>query len=183
MMSVSQVAFQSPVDIGPPVTPAQPPDELVKLCEPCWRAHYSALRDDGSDWDQIHDHVQLNVARTETQTLPSDEWPNLPRLLSSAQAGCGFCAFLREAILSDRFNDAWTYSTEGGITKADRKEFDIDFYYAREIVPSWFTDERVRDLRYLIIKVTFNRGISVYLHFDIEGITGKQTRLTAWAVC
>lgn len=70
MMTVSRVPSHSPVAIGAPVTsPPLAPDEPVKLCETCCKAHYAALRDDGTDWEQTNDHVQLNVARTETQTL------------------------------------------------------------------------------------------------------------------
>lgn len=38
--------------------------------------------------------------------LLTDKWSDLPRPLDSAKAGCGFCAFLREAILSHDFKNA-----------------------------------------------------------------------------
>ena len=106
--------------------------EPTRLCNTCRDAHHSALRDDGAAWEPLDDCVQIRADPTSTtpsQTLVTDEWPDLPRLVDSAQTGCEFCAFLREAILSRKFNDALEHSAEGGITKTDRRRLGLELFY------------------------------------------------------
>lgn len=164
----------------------------ASLCETCRKAHYAALRDDGPSWVQCRyfvnryvestrpRHVELIHPNGETHSLPEDTWPNLPRLLDSAQAGCGFCAFLREALLSGKFDDAWKHVNDGSTKKDDRQRLILSFWYAieQEILPTrnQYIPRRP-GLRYLIVKVTFDNEPSIFLRFELEATTGKQLGL------
>lgn len=180
-MSYLQDASQIPVPVRTPaISTPTVADEPVRLCDTCQKAHYAALRDDDSPWIQRKDHVQFESGGvTQTQQLPRDEWPELPRLFGSAQAGCAFCAFLREAILSDKFNDAWGNATNNSIIKADRKVIDLEFYYGRKVPHPRYQHPRRDALRYLIVRVTFEENLSVHLYFELEADPGQQTIFTS----
>jgi hypothetical protein len=111
---------------------------------------------------------------TITQTLPGDEWPDLPRMTKSADGGCGFCRFLRKSILSDRFDDACEHLSKGSSAKNSRKGFDLKFRYERK--RSLRCNPNTEDLM-LIVKLTFETGSSVIMHFEIEASTGKDSGL------
>lgn len=153
----------------------------ARLCETCRKAHSSALRDDDPSWVQcnyyVNQYVQLAHPNGATHSLPGDTWPDLPRLRDSAQAGCGFCAFLREAILSEKFSDAWKYVTDASTTKDDHQQLILSFWYGmeKEILPSQNQYlPRRHCLRYLIVKVTFDHELSVFLRFELEASKSKQ---------
>ena len=157
-------------------------NEPVSLCDTCHEAHHAVLRDDKSPWVQRNDHVEFESGGvTQTVKLPADKWPDLPRLFSSAQDGCAFCAFLREAILSDKFNDAWENSTNESITKANRSVLDFGFHYGRKVPHPRYQHPRRDALRYLIVKVAFEEKSSVHLYFELETIIGKQLAITPQA--
>lgn len=182
-MSSSQDVSQIPVPIRSEVPPPpEVPNEPVRLCHRCQDAHHAALRDDNSPWVKRGDHVQfVSGGVTKTQTLPADEWPELPRLFGSAQAGCAFCAYLREAILSHKFSDAWENSTNGSIAKANRKLLQFEFHYGRKVPHPRYQHPRRDDLRYLIVRVTIQETSSILLYFELESVNGKWPSLTTWA--
>lgn len=134
------------------------------------------LRDNGPAWRYHIDYVQLKTGETDVVKLPTDEWPTLPRLLVSAQEGCGFCAFLREAILSHKFSDAWEHLADGRITKSDPARLDLELWYRRETPPfsRYLSFEVTRYLRYMMVRVTFDEVSSVLLHFELEGVAGQR---------
>lgn len=172
---VSQISL--PMETSVP-SPPEVPDESVWLCDTCREAHHAALRDDNPPWVHCYDYVQFGpdgVSRT--SRLPADLWPDLPRLFESAQSGCAFCAFLREAILSDKFNDAWENSTNGSITKADRKLVEFEFHYGRKAANPPSPLVCLFAMRYLIVRVTFEESLTVLLYFQLEAITGKHASL------
>ncbi|KAK2596481.1 hypothetical protein N8I77_013369 [Diaporthe amygdali] len=171
-MSSSQDVLPSPVAIGAPApSPPQIPGERVRLCETCQKTHEAALRDDGPDWKEFDDHdgPHIEIARYSLvkYRLPADEWPDLPRLLHSAKAGCGFCAFIREAILSHDFKDAWENLTEAEVTEAEREKLGIEFQYGRP------RDHIVGDphdkLQVLVVSITIGASdLKVRLYFRIK---------------
>lgn len=133
-MSSPQDFSQSPV----PLVASEPSlpedhDGDSSLCDLCLDAHNAALRDDDGAWIKDDNHAYLRLATNDgIQKLPMDEWPKLPRLLNSARAGCTFCAILRTAILSDKFNDAWEHLSEGKVANFDTKRFGLEFWYSPE---------------------------------------------------
>lgn len=157
-------------------SPAESPHEPVRLCKTCRGAHYESLR-------QYRDfqHTDNITPIPKHPTLPTDEWPNLPRLLGSAQAGCGFCGFLREAILSGRFNDALNHLSQGSVTESDHKRLHFELHYGSTAQPP-YTLSPSYDIESLIVKVTFEQGASVYMNFTVEAIDGEQPGLTIWTM-
>lgn len=172
---LSQNVSQTPVQ-APRSPPAEIPCEPVSLCEPCRKAHHEALRDDG----QLHpsDWLQLESNGTAFPTLPTDEWPDLPRLLKSAQEGCGFCGFLREALLSGRFNDALKHLSQGRIMNVVHRRLNFELNYGGLVSSRHhFSLPSSYDTEFLIVKVTFEQGPSVHMHFEVEAIAGEQPGL------
>ncbi|KAJ4395972.1 hypothetical protein N0V93_000188 [Gnomoniopsis smithogilvyi] len=142
------------------------PDEPARLCEACRVAHYAALSDNSSGWKE--DAFDGNTPRiklrghTHTQILPADRWPGLPRLLGSAEFGCGFCALLREAILSTEAHDAWGCCIEGGLTEAFPSQLEFAFTYCSG---PWVGN----GLQSLEVKVTHEiTNLCIHLRFRIE---------------
>lgn len=84
--------------------------EPAALCETCQEAHGALLRDDGPHWKQ--------AGRSPEHYLLDDRLPDLPNLLQSARTGCGFCAFLRGAILSDDAKDVFLYIFGRNLTES-----------------------------------------------------------------
>ncbi|KAI7778660.1 HET-domain-containing protein [Diaporthe eres] len=92
------------------------------------------------------------------------EWPNLPHLLDSAHAGCRFCAVLRESILSHKFNDAWKRVTEGSVIGSDSKRFGLELSYGSSCLKL----SQLLHLAFLLVKVTFEEGFTIFLNFKVE---------------
>lgn len=105
-----------------------------------------------------------------------DEWPNLPGLRESAKRGCGFCAFLREAIMSNKFKDAWGDFTEEMLAKANLKRLSLELWYDTDFGPhlplthSW---TRPQIIDYLTVRCKFETGLEFHLHFELEGVPGE----------
>lgn len=170
-MSSPQATLQSPVTLVAS-EPSLPEDHNrhASLCELCLKCHNAALRDDGRAWIKDENHARLRIPiKDDIQTLPMDEWPKLPRLLNSARAGCAFCAVLREAILSHKFNDAWEHLSEGNVANFHTQRFGLEFFYSPEISAPCFSDPT--PLGFLIVRVTFEKGSTVCLRFQVEAIT------------
>lgn len=97
-------------------TPDGSSNKVVRLCEPCRAAFDELLCDDGSAWKEAVrgdgvPHLVCIGRLYHGKWLPIDELPGLPRLYASALAGCRFCAFLREAILSEDAQDVFRYQS------------------------------------------------------------------------
>lgn len=171
----SQNFCQIPLQ-APRSPPPEVPSEPVSLCETCRAAHYEALRDDGQP--HCSDRLQLESNGTVFPTLPTDEWLDLPRLLKSAQAGCRFCGFLREALLSGRFNDALKHLSQGRTMNVVHRRLYFELNYGGLVSPRHhFSLPSSYDTEFLIVKVTFEQGPSVHMHFEVEAIAGEQPRL------
>lgn len=170
-MSSPQDFSQSPVTLVAS-EPSLPEDDDgdSSLCDLCLDAHNDALRDDGGAWIKDDNHAYLRLPTNEAiQKLPMDEWPRLPRLLNSARAGCPFCAVLRAAILSDKFNDAWRHLSEGKVADSDTKRFGLEFWYGPERSTPRFA--KPTPLTNLTVRVAFEDGSTVCLRFQLEAIT------------
>lgn len=165
-MSFSHDVSHSPVTTRS-LTPSPPEDydEHMGLCEQCLEAHDSILEEGGPYWDDLDDQSE-SPQDTMKSSLPADKWPDLPRLLRSAQAGCEFCAFLREVILSDKFSDAWNFLRGERISRTTPKRLDLDFWYRRP--------KEVPGHRNLIIRVKLGQDYKVYLYFVGKTLKCKQ---------
>lgn len=135
------------------------------FCEKCQEAHHTTLSHGGPYWEDLDDQAE-GLSETRKCSLPADEWPDLPRLLSSAQAGCEFCAFLREVISSDKFSDAWKFLRGESISRTALKRLDLEFWYRRR--------PQVPGHRSLVIRVKVDQNFKVYLSFEVKTLTGKQ---------
>lgn len=188
-MSSSRDSSQGPVTIqATALSPPEVSSEPVRLCETCSDAHHEVLRDDNLNWQEIRrawhhtessESVGLFGMETMTLTLPGDEWPDLPRMTKSADSGCGFCRFLQESILSDRFDDACEHLSQGSSAKNGQRGFGLEFRYERKrslrvhpLSEPW----TVEDLM-LIVNVKYEDGSSIIMHFEIEACPGKQSGL------
>lgn len=109
-----------------------------------------------------------------SQSLPDDEWPALPRLLGSAEGGCAFCGFLREAVLSAEFTDALEHSM--GSILVHRKTITFSLAYGE------LSRMEYDHLDQFVVIVKFEDSTAVVLRFHIEAILGKKPGLTARAV-
>lgn len=179
-MSSSHNAFPIPVhEETPTPLPTEVPDKPVELCETCWEAHYTALCDNGTAWAQDNDHVILDNCFTESQTLHTDVWPSLPRLHDLATTGCGFCAFLQDAILSRKFNETLERMAEGTVRKAHPTQIGLKMWYSRTVGADRFPQPQPRALRYLTVSITFGGEFTVYLGFKLEAMPGKRPSLIA----
>lgn len=144
--------------------------EPALLCEACRQAHHDALRDDqSSKWNEVnHDGIPRMMLdyRTETHSLPADMWPDLPRLLSSSNLGCGFCALVREAILSNESRYAWLGLIEGGLTEDTPSQLEISLAYLSE--------HRYIGLAYLELTVLHvTTDLKIQLRFQVEANLGQ----------
>lgn len=93
-------------------------NESVGLCDTCEEAHDHALHDGYNSWKRLEDSEEFKgPPAAAVASLPTDEWPDLPHLGVSADAGCKFCRFLRGAILSKKFDDALRHSAEGSLLR------------------------------------------------------------------
>lgn len=181
-MSSSQDNSLSPVAIrAPALSPPGVSDEPASLCEICREAHHAALRDDDPHWVQLNGHVQLMSNPTSLQPLLMDEWPNLPGLRESARRGCGFCALLREAILSDKFKDAWDDFAQGSDAKAGRKRLSLELWYDKDLRPDLsFPRLGAWNTEYLTVRGKFEEELKFHLHFELEGIIGEYPGIQLW---
>lgn len=146
------------------------PDEPATLCKTCRGAHYEALRDDQSGkWKEVNHggiHRIMLQYRTSLQSLSTDMWPGLPRLLNSAKSGCGFCALVREAILSNESRDAWLGLIEGGLTEDTPSQLDMSFTYLSE--------HRYIGLAYLELTIVHvMTDLKIQLRFQLEANLGQ----------
>ncbi|KAJ0109497.1 HET-domain-containing protein [Diaporthe amygdali] len=184
-MSSSQDISQSPVAMrAPALSPPQISEDPLGLCRTCLEAHGAALRDDGPDWQEVDDgdtpHIETTRGPLLKHKLPADTWPDLPGLLDSAQAGCGFCDFLREAILSQDFRDVWHDLTGERITEAGRESLGLELQYASPLDLGYCNPSA--GLKYLTVSVAIgNSDFKIYLVFRIEAITDCSA-VTKWLV-
>lgn len=111
-----------------------------------------------------------------SQSLPDDEWPALARLLSSAEGGCAFCGFLREAVLSAEFTDALEHSTGSTLVHNDSKTITFSLTYGE------LSRMEYDHLDQFVVMVEFEDSTVVVLRFHIEAILGKKPGLTARTV-
>ena len=141
-MLSSMDGSQSPVAIPAPASPSSKPhNEPARLCDPCREAHETLLCDDGSYWylnPNDSDSLWLFDNKTGSRNLSGDEWPHLPRLSKSANAGCGFCGILLQVILSKRFINACEHLTKGLSARNSKKTLRLDIHYEQTTsVSSW----------------------------------------------
>lgn len=93
------------------------PNEVARPCERRRVVFGEFLCDEGPERKEVvgEDGVAYSVFPFHTglsvQSLPTDEIPELPRLYASGLAGRGFCAFLREAMLSEDAHDVYKYES------------------------------------------------------------------------
>lgn len=111
-----------------------------------------------------------------SQSLPDDEWPALPRLLGSAEGGCAFCGFLREAVLSAEFTDALEHSTGSILVHNDSKIITFNLAYGE------LSRMEYDYLDQFVVIVKFKDSTAVVLRFHIKATLGKNPGLTARAV-
>lgn len=182
-MSSSQDVPQNLVPIRAPTLPSpQIPEEPVRLCETCQNVHDAALRDDSPYWEEIGDgerrHVRTVPYLPLKHRLPGDMWPNLPRLHHSAQAGCEFCASLREAILSHDFKDIWPGFTEEMTTETEPQWLGLAIGYGDPLDPD-LGFHHVGLERFMASVEIGDSDLIIYLIFRIEATTGKKLGLTS----
>lgn len=155
---------------GPAISPQEVPNEPATLCKTCQEAHHEALRDDETNkWKEVNHggipRIMLQY-RTSLRSLFTDMWPGLPRLLNSAKSGCGFCALVREAILSNESRDAWLGLIEGGLTEDTPSQLDMSFTYLSE--------HRYIGLAYLELTVVHvMTDLKIQLRFQLEANPGQ----------
>lgn len=169
-------------------------ESLAILCEACRKAHGIQLSDavdkaglggpghrweeDVSDDEEPRPHVCLGEPfRTE---LLADMWPGLPRLLDSARAGCKFCAFLRDAVLSDDVKDLWSHMNGGSVgvlLQTTRLQIAIRYMTWHKSLdsetslsagaPEYVLDSLEVSLESIDLPV-------IFLHFRLEAATGEE---------
>lgn len=113
--------------------------------------------------------------------LPSDVLPGLPRLWESAQAGCDFCAFLREAILSEDVDDVCRNEVGKSIEAVSPSEISIRLLLGTKQWrdgPKYEEDYGFLSLHDLMVSV-FIESVDVRcnLYFTIEAAAGTHRPL------
>lgn len=187
-MSSDQNTTQGPVASGESSQPLlDGHHEPVWLCEECRKAHDRLLCDahDLEYWEETRingrSHIELNDVCAGPVALPPDEWPALPDLLYSAQAGCGFCDFLRKAILSDESKDLWNHLDEKRLAEARPSELMIDLRYYRWVGYHPYRSRNPSRPRYhldrLEVSLTSVDLPHICLTFQIEAASGQKISL------
>lgn len=144
--------------------------EPARLCEICRGALDAALRDDGPDYEEVvyndgRAQWERRVPARHAYHLAPDDLPGLPRLYNSARAGCDFCAFLRDAILSEDADDV--FKNESGSSLRDVGQIQIEFAFDRRRFDDTFGHYK----NDLIFRVAV-AGVIIDFHVGIEGVAG-----------
>lgn len=154
---------------------------FISADNPLQEAHEALRRGETSIWVEVmHDGVPRLAIYNRAMTggsLPSDVLPGLPRLWESSQAGCDFCAFLREAILSDDVDDVCRNEVGKSIEAVSPSEISISLQLGMKEWgdgPKYEKDYAFELLHDLLVSV-FIESIEVrcFLHFTMEAAAGS----------
>lgn len=148
---------------------------VATLCERCQDA--LSIDDTSREWEEVCcdngiPRLKSHFPRPCSDEKLDDQLPDLPKLLRSAERGCGFCAFLRDAILSEDMNDVFTDAFGRNISESVSHLIHIGYTYSTtlsnriSVPPSaeMLTPTRGKDS--LLHHPNWLDGIQVHLEVD-----------------
>lgn len=156
---------------------------VATLCERCQDA--LAINDTSLEWEEVCcdngvPHLKSNSFWPCSSGELDDQLPDLPKLFRSAERGCGFCAFLRDAVLSEDMNDVFRDAFGRDIAESGshliriRHEYGTTSYN-RISIPSSTTSSRYPNYWLDGIKVHLEvEKVKFGLEFPIEADPGEE---------